>query len=113
METIAKSVGVEIIPGVPTIKISKKELTECSNVRAYTGGGRKKIALFFDAKSDPDSGRWLGYKFMFVFTGLTKREVITASHEILTTGNSPALADLDKQRIAVTDAERFKVPLSL
>lgn len=102
--------------------MTKKEFIECSHIGNYGKGKNKLIAVFFDWKEGDytnENGatcRFVGYKYMFAFRGITKKQVIDQVYQFLFNFSDVALNTMHtpvKTRLAVDDKNRFKVPLMM
>lgn len=90
--------------------MTQKEFkTEC-DFHTYTGGGEKHNVIYFDWKSD-DKGRGFKYGIALDIQNGTKAELIR--HAFNWINNNIELPYYVRYRFAMTDAQRFKVPLSL
>lgn len=87
------------------MKLSKKEFKELASIHVYGCGDNKRVALFYD---------WLGnfgYKYMVKGYGCTKAQILKDGYNILIKNDCSELCWYD-MKIAQTDKERFKVPIS-
>jgi len=107
-------------------KITKKELKEKSSFHVYTGVQHKTYVFFYDWKTcertDPDQKYWGGYKFRIQGDAkyITKKELFDLLYLWVTRGLQTIPEIMDGKFVwrceyvmAKTDAERFKIPLSI
>ena len=109
-----KNVSMEIVPNP---KLKKKDLLIYGDVHKYGMGQSKKIAVFYEPVfENPDepgfngNKRWLGYKYMLVFTGLTKQASINEAYQILTTDTTTKWDNIYKITVSPNGK---KVPIGL
>jgi hypothetical protein len=103
---------------------TKKEFIETSHIGNYGRGRDKYIAIFHDWEDgsyveDGIKKRYVGYKYMFVFQHLTKKDAINEVYNRiyrlgeLNDGTLEIKHIPCKVRVATDDKFRFKVPLSI
>lgn len=95
-----------------------------SHICKYTGGGKKIIAIFHDWKDgtyieNRIEKRYVGYKYMFTFENVTKKDAIEEAYNRIYRLNDLNNGTLkikhfpSDMRVATENKKRFKVPLVL
>ncbi len=90
--------------------ITKKTFKELTSIHVYARGSNRRVCLFYDWNNDFNKGR-IGYKFMVKGYGVTKGMILADAYDILIKNLTDALCWYD-MKIAETDEQRFKVPIS-
>lgn len=91
--------------------MTKKEFKERASIHTYGRGKYRVLALFFDWNNDPEKGN-IGYKHMVRCVGGTTKELINDAYNFLIKNIYDNLCWYDIKE-AKTDAERFKVPITM
>jgi hypothetical protein len=92
-----------------TLDITKKAFKEAISIHTYGRGKRAIKALFFDWR---EGDGFRGYKYMVKGYGCTKKDLFNDAYNILTKDDCSKLCWYD-MKIAKTDKERFRVPISM
>ena len=90
--------------------ITKKQFKEHASIHVYGRGERRRVALYFDWKSDYENNA-VGYKHMIKGYGCTKARILKDAYDFLIKKDYSELCWYDTKE-AQTEQERFKVSLT-
>ena len=91
--------------------ITRKFFKETSSIHVYGRGKHRRVRLFYDWKSSDHDNRAVGYKYMILGYGVTQAVILRDAYDMLIFDIWDALCWYDT-KIAETDVDRFKVPIS-
>ena len=98
------------VENVAEIKfLTKKDFKELASIHVYGRGKGRRLRLFFDWCNDFERG--IGYKYMVKGYGCTKTDILKDAYDILIKKDVSELCWYD-MRVAETDKDRFKIPIS-
>ncbi len=86
---------------------------ELADIHTYGLGMAAIKVLYFDRLSgySKESGSFAGYKFAIAAQGITKRELIDMAYKRIILNESVSFNGYSGHRVAITDAQRFRVPI--
>lgn len=90
--------------------ITKKEFKELASIHVYGRGERRRVALYFDWKTDRVNNA-VGYKYMVKGYGCTQADILRDSYNFLVKNDYTELCWYDTKE-AKTDQDRFKVAIT-
>lgn len=95
--------------------ITKKTFKEHSDVHTYGHGYGAVRVLYFDRQSgySKESGSFAGSKYAIAAQGITKAALINLAYNRIVLNEVVSHNAWLGHRVAITDAQRFKVSLSL
>lgn len=95
-------------------RITKKAFKEHSDIHSYGPGHGSFKVLYFDRESGyTNEGYFAGYKYAIGAQGITKSDLINLAYKRIVLNEVVSHSAWLGHRVAITDNNRFKVPISL